>query len=159
MRLAYRLQGAANGLFRLRPNHKPKITTSTSFSLYKWQNNGMNDFEWSKFRHNDPLMTCFAWKHYLKLTDDSLNSHAVGMAAVRPYGFKIDFVRNPLSINSNFIFTSIFQIENHEKNLWYKKFFFGSIFITLLYRQRREYLTPTTRELKIVNLSVGDIST
>ena len=136
MRLAYRLQGAANGLFRLRPNHKPKITTSTSFSLYKWQNNGMNDFEWSKFRHNDPLMTCFASKLYLKLTDDSLNSYAVGIAGVRLYGFKIDFVRNPISestawfslLSSNLPLNPFWNQKSWKK-LWPRKnFIFGGRF-------------------------------
>ena len=27
----------------------------------------------------------------------TINSHAVGMAVARPYGFEIDFVRNPIS--------------------------------------------------------------
>ena len=52
-----------------------------------------------------------------------VNSHAVGMAAARPYGFKIDFVKNPISgsaarlfvIILKFIFTYIFKIKIHEK--------------------------------------------
>ena len=52
-----------------------------------------------------------------------LKSHAVGMAVARPYGFEIDFVRNPISesaawfvvINLEFIFTAIFKIKIHEK--------------------------------------------
>ena len=55
-----------------------------------------------------------------------LNSHAGGMAVARPYGFEIDFVRNPISgsaawffvIILKFIFTPIYQIKISEKNSW-----------------------------------------
>ena len=52
------------------------------------------------------------------------NSHAGGMAFARPYGFEIDFVRNPISgsaawffvIILEFIFTPILEIKIYEKN-------------------------------------------
>ena len=52
-----------------------------------------------------------------------INSHAGGMAVARPYGFEIDFVRNPISgsaawffvIILKFIFTLIFEIKLYEK--------------------------------------------
>ena len=52
-----------------------------------------------------------------------LNSHAVGMAVVRPNGFKINFVRNPFSgsaarffvIILKCIFTLIYGIKIFEK--------------------------------------------
>ena len=53
-----------------------------------------------------------------------VNSPAVGMAVARPYGFEINFVRNPMSgsavwcfvIILEFIFKPIFAIKIHEKN-------------------------------------------
>ena len=65
----------------------------------------------------------------------NLHPQAGGMAVARPYGFKIDFVRNPISapatwffvIILKFIFTLIFEIKIHEKNsLTPKKFHFWS---------------------------------
>ena len=59
-----------------------------------------------------------------------LNSHAGGMAVVRPYGFEIDFVRNSISgwaawffvVILEFILTAIFEIKIHEnlpsENIW-----------------------------------------
>ena len=49
--------------------------------------------------------------------------HAGGMAVERPYGFEIDFVRNPISGSASwifviilkFIFIPIFEIEIHAK--------------------------------------------
>ena len=68
-----------------------------------------------------------------------LKFHAVGMAVAWPYGFEIDFLRNPifrsaacfLIIILKFILTAIFYIKIHEKNsLTPKKFHFQSpIFI------------------------------
>ena len=57
------------------------------------------------------------------------NSHAVGKAVARPYGFKIDFARNLFSgsaawffvIIFKFIFTPIFEIKFHEKIFWHRK--------------------------------------
>ena len=51
------------------------------------------------------------------------NSHAVGIAAARPYGFKIDFVRNPISgsaarffvIILKLILTAIYEIKISKK--------------------------------------------
>ena len=53
-----------------------------------------------------------------------VNSHAVGMAVARSYGFKIDFVRNPISgsaarffvIILKFILTLIYEIKIFKKN-------------------------------------------
>ena len=50
-------------------------------------------------------------------------SHAVGRAISRPYGFEIDYVRNPISeaavlffvIIHKCIFTSIFEIKINER--------------------------------------------
>ena len=58
-----------------------------------------------------------------KLQTANINTAAVGMAAARPYGFEIDFVRNPISgsaawffvIILKFILTPIFEIKIHEK--------------------------------------------
>ena len=55
--------------------------------------------------------------------NSQINSRAVGMAVAQPLGFEIDFARNPFSgsaawffvIILKFIFTSIFEIEIHEK--------------------------------------------
>ena len=55
---------------------------------------------------------------------NNFNSHAGGMAVARPYGFEIDFVRNPISLSAawffvfilKFIFTPIFDIKIYEKN-------------------------------------------
>ena len=61
----------------------------------------------------------------------SFNSHAGGMTIARPYGFEIDFMRNPMSgpaswffvIILKFIFTPIFEIKiNAKKVLDTKKF-------------------------------------
>ena len=51
--------------------------------------------------------------------ENFVNSHAVGMTAARPYGFKIDFARNPISGSATlffvfilkFIFTVIFGVK------------------------------------------------
>ena len=56
--------------------------------------------------------------------ENFVNSLAVGMAAAWPYGFKIDFVTNPISgsaarfsfIIFKFIFAPIFKIKIYEKN-------------------------------------------
>ena len=58
----------------------------------------------------------------------SFNSHAIGMAVARPYGFEVDFVRRPISGSAawffgmirEFIFTPIFDTK--------KKFIFESRF-------------------------------
>ena len=77
------------------------------------------------------------------------NSDAGGMAIARPYGFEIDFVRNPFSgsaawffvIILKFILTPIIEIKIHEKLLENKKKHFRSpIFINL---------TPPAWELMI----------
>ena len=61
------------------------------------------------------------------------NSHAGGMTIARPYGFEVDFMRNPISESASwffviilkFIFTPIFQIKiNPLKFLDTKKFHF-----------------------------------
>ena len=57
----------------------------------------------------------------------NFNSHAFGMAAARPYGFKIDFVINPTSgsaarfyvIILKFILTLTFEIKISEKIAWH----------------------------------------
>ena len=87
------------------------------------------------------------------------------MAVARPNGYKIDFVRNPISgsaawffvIILKFIFKPIFEIKIHEKNsLTPKKVYFRRpIFINqhiFLWsksqdRQLRQYLTPPAWEL------------
>ena len=54
----------------------------------------------------------------------AFNSHAVGMTAVRLYGFKIYFVRNPISESAvrffviilKLIFTYIYEIKISVKN-------------------------------------------
>ena len=70
---------------------------------------------------------------YKKAVCDS-NSHAGGMAVARPYGFEIDFLRNPFSgsavwffvIILKFILTPIFEIKIHvEKFLDTKKISFS----------------------------------
>ena len=58
---------------------------------------------------------------------DNINFHAVGMATAWPYGFKVDFVRNPISESAarffviilKFIFTLIYEIKISEKNFWH----------------------------------------
>ena len=80
--------------------------------------------------------------YFLNLSERFLNSHAVGMVAARPYGFRNDFLRNPISESAawffviilEFIFTPIFEINIHGKNsLTQKKFHFRrSIFIVTL---------------------------
>ena len=67
------------------------------------------------------------------------NSRAVGMAVALPYGFQIDFVRNPISGSASwffiiilkFIFTPILEIKIHTKKFFdTKNFHFRSpIFI------------------------------
>ena len=59
-----------------------------------------------------------------------INSHANGTVVMRPSGFEIDFVNNPLSgsaawffvIILKFIFTAIFEIKNHVKNFLTTKY-------------------------------------
>ena len=66
----------------------------------------------------------FVYSKSARLGSESIfNSHAVGMAVARPFGFEIDFVRNPISESAawffviilKFIFTPIFKIKVHEK--------------------------------------------
>ena len=53
----------------------------------------------------------------------NFDTHAVGMAVVRSYGFELDFVRNPISGSAAWFFviilklilTPIFEIKIHEK--------------------------------------------
>ena len=60
------------------------------------------------------------WRCLNKL---KVNSHAVGITAECSYGFKIDFVRNPISGSAAwffvifliYIFTLIFEIKIHKK--------------------------------------------
>ena len=63
----------------------------------------------------------------------AFNSHTLGMAVARPYGFEIDLVRNPISGSAasffavilKFIFTPNFKIKIHEKKFLHtKKFHF-----------------------------------
>ena len=80
-------------------------------------------------------------KHWLSVKRQDvaplINTHGVGMAAARPYGFRIDYVRNPISgsavwfflIILKFIFTLIFETKIHEKNfLTLKKIIFEGLF-------------------------------
>ena len=62
---------------------------------------------------------------YLAKIHKIFNSHAGGMAVSRRYGFKIDFVRNPIPgsaaqffvIILKFIFTLIYEIKIFEKKI------------------------------------------
>ena len=68
------------------------------------------------------LTSPFSWS--LNGRIQKVNSHAVGMAASRSYGFEIDFVRNPISgstarlivITLKFIFRPIYDIKISGKN-------------------------------------------
>ena len=128
--------------------------------------------KWPSSRKLVKIITClkFAWRMDLRKKFHTWgqarfkrNFHAVGMAIARPYGFEIDFVRNPISgsaarlffIILEFIFTPIFEIKIHEKNsLTPKKFLQeksenkSKMAAQRPWRQRRQYLTPTAWELK-----------
>ena len=66
----------------------------------------------------------FYYSSFIATTSNLFNSHAVGMVVARPYGFEIDFVRNPIFQSGTwffvnilkFILTSFFEIRTHEKN-------------------------------------------
>ena len=74
------------------------------------------------------------------------------MAVARPNGYKIDFVRNPISGSAawffvlilKFIFKPIFEIKIHEKNFINQHIFLWS---KSQDRQLRQYLTPPAWEL------------
>ena len=98
-------------------------------------------------------------KHWLSVKRQDvaplINTHGVGMAAARPYGFRIDYVRNPISgstvwfflIILKSIFTIIFETKIHEKKfLDTKKNSFSKVDFHTGW-QRRQYLTPTAWEL------------
>ena len=79
--------------------------------------------------------------------ESKICSQAGGMAVARPYGFEIDFVRNPISGSTSwclviilaFILTPIFEINIHaKKSVTQKKISFW-----------RQYLTPPAWELKV----------
>ena len=83
------------------------------------------------------------WSYFL-----TINSHAVGKAVARPYGFKIDFARNLFSgsaawffvIILKFIFTPIFEIEIYEKIPWYQKknSFLKADFLVAIFLSQKE---------------------
>ena len=74
-------------------------------------------------------------------------SQTGGMAVGRPYGFEIDFVRNPITgsaawffvIILKFIFTAIFKIKIHEKNPWHQKISFSKHFFIEFQKKKHNY--------------------
>ena len=108
--------------------------------LFSVHFNGKNLFSCFKKSVDDLDLCCHLYLHrpFCKFNTAlilSLYSHAVGMAVAQPLGFKIDFVRNPISgsaayifiIILKFIFTAIFEIKVQVKKfLRYKKFYFRS---------------------------------
>ena len=74
-----------------------------------------------------------------------INSDAGGMGVARPYGFEIDFVRNPLSgptawffvIILKLIFTPIFAIMRAEINPYRKRGSYVCFFAKTFFRFKR----------------------
>ena len=103
-----------------------------------------------KFRQNFIFLNVTHFQLYLfiqikiiYINDQKFNSHAIGMAAVRPFCLKIDFASKPLYgsaalfliIILKFNFTPIFEVEIHEKkSLTPKKILFWKVdFHNLIY--------------------------
>ena len=87
-----------------------------SVQSHRVQTQNREEKEKRRVRHSD-------------LETSKFNSHAVGMAAMRQYGFEIDFVRYPIYgsaarffvIILKFIFTFIYEIKLLEKKFLYIK--------------------------------------
>ena len=76
-----------------------------------------------------------------------INSHAGGMAVARPYGFEIDFLRNPFSVSTSWFFVIILKV------------IFTPIFVIKIYAEKffdtkrisfskSDFLTPKISFLK-----------